>query len=97
MNIQKMLQEAASKLQKKMNEFENETFDFNYKELVKFKISGKCVISDLWISSDLIDKDDPETLQDVIAVAINEAYKDVEQKKEVIQNSLSRSMTKGFF
>ena len=97
MNIQKMLQEAASKLQKKMNEFENESFDFNYKELVKFKISGKFVISDLWISPDLIDKDDPETLQDVMALAVNEAYKDVEQKKEGIQNSLSRSMTKGFF
>lgn len=97
MNIQKMLQEAAAKLQKKMNEFDNEIFEFNYKELIKFKITGKCIISDMWINSDLIDKNDPETLQDVITLAINEAYKDIEQKKNAIQNGLSRSMTKGFF
>lgn len=97
MNIQKMLQEAAQKLQRKINEFENEIFDYDYKNLVKFKISGKFIISDLTINNDLIDKDDPETLQDVITVAINEAYKEIESKKEAIQNNLSKSMTKGFF
>lgn len=96
MNIQKMLQEAAAKLQKKIGEFESKTFEFNYKDLVQFQMNGKFEIENLKINPDLIDKDDPDTLQDVIAFAINEARKDLEQQKEEIQNNLAHSMPKGF-
>lgn len=96
MNLQKMLQEAQ-KLQKKLKEFDNQVFDFNYKNLVTFKMSGLGVISELVISKDLIDKDDPDTLQDVLVVAINEARQDIELKKEKAQNALTGQMPKGFF
>lgn len=96
MNLQKMLQEAQ-KLQKKLKEFDNQVFDFNYKNLVTFKMSGLGVISELVINKDLIDKDDPDTLQDVLVVAINEARQDIELKKEKAQNSLTGQMPKGFF
>lgn len=96
MNLQKMLQEAQ-KLQKKLKEFDNQIFDYNYKNLVSFKMSGLGVMSDLVISKDLIDKDDPDTLQDVIVLAINEARQDIEAKKEKAQNALTGQMPKGFF
>lgn len=96
MNLQKMLQEAQ-KLQKKLKEFDNQIFDYNYKNLVSFKMSGLGVMSDLVISKDLIDKDDPDTLQDVIVLAINEARQDIETKKEKAQNALTGQMPKGFF
>lgn len=96
MNLQKMLQEAQ-KLQKKLKEFDNQVFDYNYKNLVNFKMSGLGVISDLVISKDLIDKDDPDTLQDVIVLAINEARQDIEAKKEKAQSALTGQMPKGFF
>lgn len=96
MNLQKMLQEAQ-KLQKKLKEFDNQVFDYNYKNLVSFKMSGLGVMSDLVISKDLIDKDDPDTLQDVLVLAINEARQDIEAKKEKAQNALTGQMPKGFF
>lgn len=97
MNIQKMLQEAQ-KLQKKIKEFDNQVFDFNYKGLITFQMNGLGIITNLKISNDLIDKDDPETLQDVVVVAINEARNEIEQKKNALQNSLtSGAMPKGFF
>lgn len=96
MNLQKMLQEAQ-KLQKKLKEFDNQIFDYNYKNLVSFKMSGLGVMSDLVISKDLIDKDDPDTLQDVLVLAINEARQDIEAKKEKAQNALTGQMPKGFF
>ncbi len=97
MNIQKMLQEAQ-KLQKKIKEFDNQVFDFNYKNLIAFQMNGLGVITNLKISNDLIDKDDPETLQDVVVVAINEARNEIEQKKNALQNSLTGGvMPKGFF
>lgn len=96
MNLQKMLQEAQ-KLQKKLKEFDNQIFDYNYKNLVSFKMSGLGVMSDLVISKDLIDKDDPDTLQDVIVLAVNEARQDIEAKKEKAQNALTGQMPKGFF
>lgn len=97
MNIQKMLQEAQ-KLQKKIKEFDNQVFDFNYKGLITFQMNGLGIITNLKISNDLIDKDDPETLQDVVVVAINEARNEIEQKKNALQNSLTGgSMPKGFF
>lgn len=97
MNIQKMLQEAQ-KLQKKIKEFDNQVFDFNYKGLITFQMNGLGIITNLKISNDLIDKDDPETLQDVVVVAINEARNEIEQKKNDLQNSLTGgAMPKGFF
>lgn len=96
MNFQKMLQEAQ-KLQKKIKEFDNQIFDFNYKNLVNFQMNGVGVISNLKISADIIDKDDPDTLQDVLTLAINEARQELEAKKDSIQNSLTGQMPKGFF
>lgn len=96
MNIQKMLQEAQ-KLQKKIKEFDTQIFDFNYKNLVTFQMNGLGQVSNLKIDSSLIDKDDPDTLQDVITVAFNDALKELEQKKDKLQNSLAGQMPKGFF
>lgn len=96
MNLQKMLQEAQ-KLQKKLKEFDNQIFDYNYKNLVNFKMNGLGVISGLTINKDLIDKDDIDTLQDVLVLAINEARKDIETKKEKAQGALAGQMPKGFF
>ena len=61
-------------------------------------MNGSGIITNLKISNDLIDKDDPETLQDVVVVAINEARNEIEQKKNALQNSLTGgTMPKGFF
>lgn len=96
MNIQKMLQEAQ-KLQKKIKEFDKQIFDFNYKDLIVFQMDGSGKILNLKINNDIIDKDDPDTLQDLLITSINDAKSSIEKKKDEMQNSLAGQMPKGFF
>ena len=46
---------------------------------VKVTINGKREIQNLEIDPDLIDPDDPETLQDIIVAAVNEAIRKVDE------------------
>ena len=48
--------------------------------VVSIKISGKKEITELKIAPELIDPDDPETLEDIIIAAVNEAIKTVEDE-----------------
>ncbi|MBR2651442.1 YbaB/EbfC family nucleoid-associated protein [bacterium] len=96
MNIQKMLQEAQ-KLQKKIEGFDKQVFDFNYKDLIIFQMEGSGKLLNLKINNELIDKDDPDTLQDLLITAINDAKASLDKKKNELQNSLAGQMPKGFF
>lgn len=96
MNIQKMLQEAQ-KLQKKIEGFDKQIFDFNYKDLIIFQMEGSGKLLNLKINNELIDKDDPDTLQDLLITAINDAKASLDKKKNELQNSLTGQMSKGFF
>ena len=96
MNIQKMLQEAQ-KLQKKIEGFDKQVFDFNYKDLIIFQMEGSGKLLNLKINNELIDKDDPDTLQDLLITAINDTKESLDKKKNELQNSLAGQMPKGFF
>ncbi len=56
---------------------------------VKLKINGAKIVTELKIAPEIIDPDDPETLEDVVAAAINEAIKRVEDDAAAEMSALA--------
>ncbi len=86
MNIMKMVQEAKKMqetMQKKMNEINAKEYVESFKnDLVVVKMLGTLEIKEIIINEQLIDKDDTDTLQDVIAEVINNCIKKIVLEKE---------------
>ena len=85
MNMQRMLQEAQ-KLQKELQKTQKELSNSVYtgcSSLGEVTINGDKEVKSVKISSDKgIDKDDIELLEDMIAVAFNDAVKKSNNEKE---------------
>lgn len=87
MNIQKLMQEAKKmqdNIEKKMKEFNESDFEFNYKSSIITKIKGSFEVVSIDINKDLIDPDDKTMLEEMIAEAINIAIIDISKKKNEI-------------
>jgi DNA-binding YbaB/EbfC family protein len=70
------MRDDAEKLQAELDEKE---YDISAGGgMVTVKIKGTKEILNITISPDIIDPDDPETLQDIIVAAVNEAIRKVE-------------------
>ena len=59
---------------------------------VSATVNGKKELVAINIDPEVIDKDDPETLQDLVLVAVNEAYRQMEE----LSNSEMEKVTGGF-
>ena len=73
---QKMQEDMANK----QAELEEREYDISAGGgAVSIKINGKKEITELKIAPELIDPDDPETLEDILIAAVNEAVSTVEK------------------
>lgn len=84
MNIQALMKQAQS-LQKDMmkakEEIDNTLFTGS-NSFVTVKVNGKKEVLDIKIDTDSIDKDDIEMLQDILMVALNNAFSEVDKVTE---------------
>ncbi len=84
MNMQAMMKQAQ-KLQKDMmnikNEIDNMTFE-GENGLVNVKVNGKKEVLEVNLNLDDFDLDDKDMLQDMIVVALNNAFKEVDKTTE---------------
>lgn len=84
MNIQALMKQAQS-LQKDMmkvkDEIESTVFNGS-NSFVSVKVNGKKEILEIKIDSDNMDKEDIELLQDILMVAINNAFSEVDRVTE---------------
>lgn len=90
MNPQAMMaqiQKMQQALTKKLNEFATTLFEYDYNNYVKVKMYGSLIVEDIVINPEIIDKDDVETMQDIIVKAINDAVTQTTAKKEQIMAS----------
>lgn len=83
MNLQALMKQAQA-MQKNMvdskNKIEAMTFEGN-SELVTIKMNGKRQVLSVKIKEDAsLDKDDMEILEDMIAIATNDALKQIEKE-----------------
>ena len=84
MNMQAMLKQAQ-KLQKDMLKAQEEVYGMIFEgksSFVTVKVNGKKELLEVIIDSDGLDKDEIEMLQDMIVVAINDAFKKVDKATE---------------
>ncbi|MBR1385762.1 MAG: YbaB/EbfC family nucleoid-associated protein [Bacilli bacterium] len=95
MNIQAIMKQAQSlqkDMQKQEEEIEKTTFD-GESALVKVKVNGKKEILSVEIQNkDNLEKDDLEILEDMIMVAINNAFKKVDDLREKKMSKYSNMM-----
>ena len=84
MNIQALMKQAQS-LQKDMmkakEEIDNTLFTGS-NSFVTVKVNGKKKVLDIKIDTDSVDKDDIEMLQDILMVALNNAFSEVDKVTE---------------
>ena len=84
MNIQALMKQAQS-LQKDMmkakEEIDNTLFTCS-NSFVTVKVNGKKKVLDIKIDTDSVDKDDIEMLQDILMVALNNAFSEVDKVTE---------------
>ena len=84
MNMQAMMKQAQ-KLQKDMmnikNEIDNMIFE-GENGLVNVKVNGKKEVLEVNLNLDDFDLDDKDMLQDMIVVALNNAFKEVDKTTE---------------
>ena len=84
MNIQALMKQAQS-LQKDMmkakEEIDNTLFTGS-NSFVTVKVNGKKKVLDIKIDTDSVDKEDIEMLQDILMVALNNAFSEVDKVTE---------------
>ncbi len=93
MDLKKLMAEAQkmqNELQTKLSAFDKKEFEFNYKDLVNVKIMGSLQIVSISIIDDsIIDKDDKETLEDIITKATADAVNSVIQGKTELTSKIA--------
>ncbi len=95
MNIQALMRQAQTlqkDMQKQEEEIEKTTFE-GESALVKVKVNGKKEILSVTIENkENLEKDDLEILEDMIMVAINNAFKKVDDLREKKMSKYSNMM-----
>lgn len=94
MDFNKMVAQARkiqSSIEKKEKEFDESIFTFE-KQGIKLVIKGNCEIVSLDINEIIVDPEDKETMQDLIIVTINEATRDILEKKKNIKDKVTQGL-----
>lgn len=86
MNMQKMMKQAQQ-LQKQMQASQEEIAQTSFygkspQDLVQVEFSGDRKLQKIDIKPEVIDPEDPETLQDMVADAVNQALSQIEKETE---------------
>nr|UKS69498.1 YbaB/EbfC family nucleoid-associated protein [Lactococcus garvieae] len=96
MNMQNMMKQAQ-KLQKQMQASQEEIANTTFlgkaaQDLVVAEFSGDRKLTSLTIKNDVIDPEDPETLQDLVADAVNDALTQIEKTTEQKLGKFSKGL-----
>ena len=86
-------QKMQEDMQQKQAELEEKVYDISAGGgAVNIKISGKKEITELKIAPEIIDPDDPETLEDIIIAAVNEAISKVENEQSAEMQKITGAL-----
>lgn len=94
MNMQAMLKQAQ-KLQRDMLKTQEEINNTEYtgkSSLVTVVANGKKEVKSIKIDSDELDKDDLEMLEDMIVVALNDAFKQIDKDTETKMGAYTKGV-----
>ena len=94
MNMQAMLRQAQ-KMQKDMQKTQEEINNTEFtgkSELVSVKMMGDRIVKKVKISSEELEKDDIEVLEDMILIAVNDALKQIDKVTEEKMGAYTKGM-----
>lgn len=92
-NMMKQAQKLQKQMQASQEEIANTTFlGKAAQDLVVAEFSGDRNLTSLTIKSDVIDPEDPETLQDLVADAVNDALTQIEKTTEQKLGKFSKGL-----
>ena len=94
MNMQAMLRQAQ-KMQKDMQKTQEEINNTEFtgkSELVSVKMMGDRIVKEVKISSEDLEKDDIEVLEDMILIAVNDALKQIDKVTEEKMGAYTKGM-----
>lgn len=95
MNMQQMLMQAQKlqrEMQKKQAELEEQEFTISKGGAVTVIVKGDKSIKSVSIDKDAMDPDNKEMVEELIALAINEAIDQIKAKEAEISSSVSGGM-----
>lgn len=98
-NFLQQAQRLQKELLKKQEEFFKKEFAFDYGNgAIIITILGSSEIKNITIKKELIDPEDPITLQEMIAEAINSAYRQVKAKlDDITSQAMPSNFGNGLF
>lgn len=94
MNIQAMMKQAQKLQKEMMNEKEkiDQQIFIGKSSIVEVKMNGKKEVVEVIISTDSLDQDEIEMLQDMIMVAMNDAMRQIDQETEQKMGKYTQGM-----
>ena len=92
MNMQQMLMQAQKmqrEMQKKQAELQQKEFTISKGGAVTVVVKGDKTIQSIDIDKDALDPDNKEMIEEMIALAINEALEKIEEESEAINERIT--------
>lgn len=92
MNMQQMLiqaQKLQREMQKQQAELEQKEFEVNKSGAVTVIVKGDKTVKSISVDKDAFDPDNKEMVEELIALAINEAIEKIKTEEAKIQSQLS--------
>ena len=84
--LMQQVQQMQENMRLKQEELENTEYSVT---MVELKMTGKHQVTGLKINPDVVEKDDVEMLEDLIAAAVNEAVRVVDEASEKEMGALT--------
>ena len=82
-DLMKKAQELSQNMQKQQEELAKKTYEVSVGgEMVKMKFNGKMELREVQIDPEVVDKDDIQTLQDLILSAVNEGIRQSQKQMQ---------------
>lgn len=95
MDINKMMKQAQqmqAKVMQAQQELESKEYEHDVNQAIKVKVNGKKEILALDIDADLLEADNKEILEDMIVVALNTVFKEVDSETEAVMSKATGNM-----
>ncbi|WP_423363578.1 YbaB/EbfC family nucleoid-associated protein [Mycoplasma sp. P36-A1] len=95
MNINQMMKQAQqmqAKVAKAQAELEEKEFEKEVNQAVKVKVNGKKQVLKVEIDEDLLEADNKEILEDMIVVALNDVFKEVDTLTDELMTKATGNM-----
>lgn len=101
MDFKKIMEQAKQmqgQLEKSMKEYDEKLFHFEYQNLVAIDIYGSLKVKSISIlDTSIVDKEDLDTMNDVIAKCVNNAIEAIIKGKAEITNRIAGPAAAGLF